>query len=73
MGLFQFVDTAEYVVVFPKEREHLLMMAPKEFSRRRKFRTVRIGGFPNRQEFFVSLLGCFGVTLKWRSTSEPKD
>jgi hypothetical protein len=34
--------------LFGKGFERLLIMAPKEFSRLREFRTVRIGGSPNR-------------------------
>src|SRR5262249_11221764 len=60
-----------YSVAIP--REHSLMMASKEFSCFREFRTVRIGGLPNRQEFFISLFRCFAVTLNFRSTSKPED
>jgi hypothetical protein len=57
---------------FSQGYERLLLVASKEFSRRREFGKVRIGGWPNRQELFVSLFGGFGIALKLLSAGKPK-
>ena len=54
-------------------KQQSFMMPAKELSCLRKFRTVRIGGRPNRQEFFVSVFRCFAVTLHFRGTSKAEN